>query len=220
MIQNPFGSYRESIIIKDHVKSRHIIAGDYSYYSGYYHGKSFEDCVMYLDAQDNHYLAFEIDRLIIGKYCSIASGVQFMLGGTQGHNYNWIATYPLDAFEEDFDGYINIPPKAQRLKGDTIIGNDVWIGVEALIMPGIQIGDGAVIAARAVVTKNVGPYEIWGGNPAKLIKKRFSAPEIDKLLQLQWWNWNEVTLKENLRLLRSGDVENLWRQFASGVGAT
>ena len=144
-----FKSYRESIIIKEHVKARHMIAGDYSYYSGYYHGKPFEDCVMYLDADDNYRAEHETDRLVIGSFCSIASGVKFILGGTQGHNYGWVANYPLDFLEEDFDGYNKVAPKAQKLKGDTVIGNDVWIGVEAMIMPGITIADGSVTGVRS-----------------------------------------------------------------------
>ncbi len=207
-----FKSYRESIIIKEHVKARHIIAGDYSYYSGYYHGKPFEDCVMYLDADDNHRAEHETDRLVIGSFCSIASGVKFMLGGTQGHNYGWIASYPLDFLEEDFDGYNKVAPKAQKLKGDTVIGNDVWIGVEAMIMPGITIADGSVIGARSLITKNIGPYEIWGGNPAKLIKKRFSDEDIEKLLQIKWWDWEIEKIKENLTLIRSNDVNGLWNR--------
>jgi chloramphenicol O-acetyltransferase type B len=205
-----FKSYRESLIIKDHVKAQHIIVGDYSYYSGYYHDKSFEDCVMYLDAADDHIPTDETDRLIIGKFCSIASGVKFMMGGTQGHTYEWIASYPLDFLEEDFDGYKSVPPKAQKLKGDTVIGNDVWIGVEAMIMPGLKIADGAVIGARSLVTKDIGPYEIWGGNPAKLIKKRFSEQEIEKLLQIKWWNWSCEQIKANLHLIRSKNVDDLW----------
>ncbi|MBL9029528.1 MAG: CatB-related O-acetyltransferase [Caedimonas sp.] len=212
-----FKNYRESIFIKDHIKCRHIIVGNYSYYSGYYHGKTFEECVMYLDDLDNHRADHETDRLIIGSFCSIATGVKFMMGGTQGHNYNWIAAYPLDCFDEDFDGYKTVPPKGHKRKGDTVIGNDVWIGAEALIMPGVKIADGAVIAARAVVTKNVDPYEIWGGNPARLIKKRFSDKEIEKLLQVRWWNWDLETLKRNLNDLRSADVEALWKKFQEGA---
>lgn len=210
-----FQSYRHSLIIKDHVKSKHIIAGDYSYYSGYYHGHAFDDCVMYLDEADN--AVDEIDKLYIGKFCSIATGVRFMMGGTQGHNYKWVASYPLDFLEEDFDGYNKVGPKAQKRKGDTIIGNDVWIGAEAMIMPGIHIGDGAVIGARGLVTKNVGPYEIWGGNPARLIKKRFSDEAIQKLLQLQWWNWDVNTLKANLHLLRSNQVDALYENYQLGL---
>lgn len=205
-----FNSYRESIIIKDHIKCRHIIAGDYSYYSGYYHGKSFEECVMYLDEADN---LCERERLVIGKFCSIATGATFMMGGTQGHNYNWIATYPLDFLDDDFDGYQLVPPKGHQNKGDTIIGNDVWIGAEAMIMPGIQIADGAVIGARSLVTKNIGPYEIWGGNPAKLIKKRFNGQDIEKLLQIKWWDWSLDQIKSKLDLIRSSNVEALWHKF-------
>lgn len=142
-MNNNFKNYRDSIIIKDHVKVRHVVVGEYSYYSGYYHGKSFDDCVMYLDSDDNPQDQSQIDRLIIGKFCSIATGVKFMLGGTQGHNYEWIATYPLDFLDDDFDGYQSVPPKGHKLKGNTVIGNDVWIGAEALIMPGITIEDGA-----------------------------------------------------------------------------
>lgn len=211
-----FSSYRDSLMIKDHLNSKHIIVGDYSYYSGYYHGKPFEDCVMYLDNQDNLQPAEKIDRLIIGKFCSIATGVKFMMGGTQGHNYNWIAAYPLDEFDDDFDRYQTVPPKAHCLKGDTVIGNDVWIGAEAMIMPGIHIADGAVIAARALVTKNVGPYEIWGGNPARLIKKRFRDEQIGQLLKLQWWNWDKPTLKRNLPLLRSSNIDSLWKKQMEG----
>ena len=201
-----FKNYRESIIIKDHVKSRHIIAGDHSYYSGSYHGKPFEECVMYLDELDNTVEPENIDQLIIGKFCSIATGAKFMMCGTQGHNYNWIATHPLHVFDDAF-----FPGPSWT--GDTIIGNDVWIGAESLIMPGMHIADGAVIASRAVVSKNVGPYEIWGGNPARLIKRRFADDDIAKLLQIKWWDWSLETLKQNLHHLRSADVKSLWEKF-------
>lgn len=200
---NPFKHYRESVQIKDNIKSRHIKAGEGSYYAGYYHGKPFEECVMYLDEIDNKTPAEEIDKLFIGKYCSIATGVQFMMCGTQGHNYRWIATHPLVGLDDNtFPGH--------QWKGDTIIGNDVWLGAESLIMPGIKIADGVVIASRAVVTKNVGPYEIWGGNPARFIKKRFSDEHIEKLLQIKWWDWPVEVLKRNLKHLRSSDVDALW----------
>ena len=197
-----FKDYRTSIIIKDHVKSNHIIAGDHSYYSGYYHGKSFDDCVMYLDEADNEKEPEDLDQLIIGKFCSIASGVKIMMCGTQGHNYNWIATHPLHGFDDAF-----FP--GHQWKGDTVIGNDVWLGAECLIMPGIHIGDGAIVGSRAVVTKNIGPYEIWAGNPAKFIKKRFTDEEIDKLLRIKWWDFKENEIKKCLPLLRSNKVDEL-----------
>lgn len=208
-----FKSYRESIIIKDHIKSNHISVGDYSYYSGYYHGKKFEDCVMYLDEVDNRFEDGMIDKLIIGKFCSIATGTKFMMGGTQGHNYNWIASYPLDSFDDQKSAI----PKGSKRKGDTVIGNDVWLGAEVLIMPGIKISNGAVIASRSVVTKDIGPYEVWGGSPAKLIKKRFSDDQIQKLLQIEWWNWDKETIKRNLDYLRSSMIEELWDKFQKGT---
>lgn len=209
-----FNNYRESIDIRDHIKSKHVIAGEYSYYAGYYHEKSFEEaCLLYLDEADNKTDEHEIDKLIIGKFCSIATGVKFMMGGTQGHNYQWIAAYPLDFLADDFDNYQSTSPKGHKLKGDTVIGNDVWIGAEALIMPGVKIADGAVIGTRSLVTKDVDAYEIWGGNPARLIKKRFSDSDVEKLLVIKWWDWDLSTLKRNLSYLRSSDVESLWTNF-------
>jgi chloramphenicol O-acetyltransferase type B len=202
-----FKTYRDSIIIKDNVKAKHIIVGEYSYYSGYYHGHSFEDCVMYLDQEDDRF--DETDCLIIGKFCAIASGVKFVMSGNQGHRHDWITAFPLEVLTEDFDGYAASSPPGFLHKGDTVIGNDVWIGTEALIMPGRHIGDGAVIAARAVVTKDVGPYEIWGGNPARLIKKRFSDEDIEALLQIKWWDWDIEKIKANIDALRSNNVKRL-----------
>jgi len=208
---NLFKNYRDSIQIKDHVKNSHVHVGDYSYYAGYYHGHSFDDCVLYLDELENEK---NPDQLMIGKFCSIASGAKFMLGGTHGHNHEWIAAYPLDSFDTSDDSFQTY--KAHKWKGNTIIGNDVWMGYESLILPGVRIADGAVIAARAVVAKNVGPYEIWGGNPARLIKKRFSDEEIQKLLQIKWWDWDIAILKRNLSDLRSKNVKLLWEKFEAG----
>ena len=208
-----FKNYRQSITIKDHVRSKHIMVGDYSYYSGYYHDRSFEECVMFLDDLDDNMDSNAIDRLIIGKFCSIATGVRFMLGGNQGHNYNWITTYPLDLLEDNSDIDDTSSTEAYKLKGDTIIGNDVWIGAEAMIMPGVKIADGAVIGARSLVTKNIGAFEIWGGNPASIIKKRFSDAEIVKLLEIKWWNLDISQIKENLPLLRSNNIDDLWKKF-------
>ena len=207
---NTFDSYRDSTILKEHMNSKHVFAGDHSYYSGYYHGKNFEECIMYLDKKDDRIEPEKIDQLIIGKFCSIATGVQFMMGGTQGHNLNWISAYPLDFLDDDFDKYVSIPSKGNRNKGNTIIGSDVWIGAEAMIMPGIQIGDGSIIGARSLVTKNIGNYEIWGGNPARLIRKRFKDDEIEKLLMLRWWDWSVEKIKQNMSLIRSADIEALW----------
>lgn len=205
MIENPFRTYRDSYAIADRIDHPKIIVGKRSYYAGYYHGRHFEDAVLYMDGVDKQK---DVDALRIGKYCSIASGAVFMMSGNQGHRHDWIAAYPLDIIEE------NVPPSKKLPagflnKGDTIIGSDVWIGYEALIMPGITIGDGAVIAARAVVSRDVEPYAIVGGNPARLIKKRFSEDQIEQLLAIKWWDWPEEKIKANIPALRSGDVEKL-----------
>jgi len=141
--------------------------------------------------------------LKIGKFCSIAGDVTIMLGGE--HRIDWITTYPFNIFFKEAKHLTGHP----ATKGDVIINNDVWIGEGAFILSGICIGNGAVIAARSVVTKDVKPYTIVGGNPAHEIKKRFPDEIIEKLLQIQWWNWPIEKIKENIPLLLSGDVQAL-----------
>ncbi len=193
---NVFSNWLEGQTIKDHITNPNIEVGDYSYYSGYYHGRSFEDCaVRYLlgDAPTREVWESgrypDIDKLIIGKFCSIASGATFMLAGNQGHRIDWISAFPFsDEFGEGVqDGF-------QRA-GDTVVGHDVWIGTEAMIMPGVQIGNGAVIGARAVITKAVAPYTIVVGNN-QVVKKRFDESAIDVLQSIQWWDWSIDQLKE------------------------
>jgi chloramphenicol O-acetyltransferase type B len=202
---NPFENYRNSYEINSRVSHPKIIAGDRSYYAGYHHGVHFEDCVLYMDGADRKK---DVDKLVIGKYCSIASGAKFMMCGNHGHRHDWIATYPLDVLEQESSSSKKFPAAFLK-KGDTLIGNDVWIGFEALIMPGVHIGDGAVIAARAVVTKNVEPYTIVGGNPARVIKKRFSDENISALIKVKWWDWSDDKIRDNLHILRSGNVAEL-----------
>lgn len=193
-------------IIKDHITNPNIISGKYSYYSGYYHGHSFDDCARYLFPDRN-----DVDKLIIGSYCSIGSGASFIMAGNQGHKYDWISSFPFfymsefDVFSKSQDGF--------QKAGDTVVGNDVWIGSEAMIMPGVQIGDGAVIGSRALVTKDVEPYSIVGGNPAKLIKKRFSDDDIQKLQEMKWWEWDEETLFEAMPILCSNKIDLLYKFF-------
>ncbi|CAH2212980.1 CatB-related O-acetyltransferase [Tepidibacter aestuarii] len=198
-----FEGWTDSYFIKDNVKSKNIIAGDYSYYSGYYHDKHFEDiCIRYL-----HPDRVDVDKLIIGKFCSIASGVVFIMAGNQGHRQDWISTYPFYYFDEFQD--VN-PNDGIKFSGDTIIGNDVWVGTEAIIMPGVKIGDGAIIGARAIVTKDVDPYTVVGGNPAKVIKKRFTDEEIRMLIEIEWWNWDVKKIKEYMPLITSNNIKIIY----------
>ncbi|MGL5751180.1 MAG: CatB-related O-acetyltransferase, partial [Paraclostridium sp.] len=166
-MENKFDSWLDSKFLKDNIKNPNIKVGEFTYYSGYYHKEDFEDtCVRYLlgDKSTKSYKEiygedFVFDKLEIGKFCSIGSGASFVLAGNQGHNVKWISVYPFDpaVFPNAKNGF--------ETKGDTVIGNDVWIGTEAIIMPGVKIGDGAIIGTRAVVTKDVEPYTIVGGNP-------------------------------------------------------
>ncbi|EHU9483619.1 CatB-related O-acetyltransferase, partial [Vibrio parahaemolyticus] len=141
-----------------------------------------------------------IDKLIIGKFCSIASGATFMMAGNQGHRIDWISAFPFSP--EEFgervqDGF--------ERAGDTVVGNDVWIGSEAMIMPGVNIGDGAVIGARAVVTKDVQPYSVVVGNN-QVVRQRFSDKEIETLLNIQWWNWPIEHIKQAMKVMCSSQV--------------
>ncbi len=207
-MENYFESPFMGKIIKDHITNPNIVAGRFSYYSGYYHGHSFDDCARYLFPDEKG-----IDKLIIGSFCSIGSGASFIMAGNQGHRYDWISTFPfyympdVDIFEGSQNGY--------QSSGDTVIGNDVWIGTEAMIMPGIKIGDGAVIGSRALVAKDVEPYSIIGGNPAKLIRKRFHDAEIEMLLELKWWNWDDDKLKKAMPILSSGNIKELYEYYQS-----
>lgn len=169
-MNNFFKSPFKGKIIKDHITNPNILAGKYSYYSGYYHGHSFDDCARYLFPERDG-----VDKLIIGSYCSIGSGACFIMAGNQGHRYDWISSFPfyympeVENFYGAYDGFTNV--------GDTVIGNDVWIGSEVMVMPGIKIGDGAVIGSRSLVAKDVAPYAIVGGNPAKHISPLYSSAE-------------------------------------------
>jgi virginiamycin A acetyltransferase len=142
--------------------------------------------------------------LKIGNFCSIAENVTILLGGN--HPIDWVSSFPFGAIFEEFKGRYYEHPETMS-KGDVIIGNDVWIGINATILSGVTIGDGAIIAANAVVTKNVEPYAIVGGNPAKILKKRFSDESISKLLAIKWWNWEIDKIEENLDLIVSDKIE-------------
>lgn len=209
MKTNYFESPFKGLPLDQQVTNPNIIVGKYSYYSGYYHGHSFDDCARYLlpDSQD-------VDKLIIGSYCSIGTGTTFMMAGNQGHRYDWISTFPFfytgdSEFALAQDGYLPA--------GDTTVGNDVWIGAEVIVMPGIHIGHGAIIGSRTVVTKDVEPYTIVGGNPAKLIRKRFDADEIDLLLEMAWWDWPIERLSAAMTLLCANDIKALYQYWLGWI---
>jgi chloramphenicol O-acetyltransferase type B len=200
---NFFESPFKGIPLDQQVKHPNIHVGRYSYYSGYYHGHNFDECARYLLPDK------DADKLIVGSFCSIGSGAAFIMAGNQGHRNDWISTFPF-AFVPDapeFAGAAN----GFKPAGDTVIGHDVWIGSEAIIMPGVQIGHGAVIGTRALVTRDVEPYAIMGGNPAKPIRKRFDEAKIEMLLEIAWWEWPIDRLSRAMTLLTSADIDGLHR---------
>jgi len=198
-----FGWLQYPEFLNETITSPKIIVGKHTYCAGYFHGKSFEEqCVRYADPHENS------GNLVIGRYCQIATGVVFNIGGNTRHRHDWISTYPFHDFYPDVDlkdPYVNL--------GDTVLGNDVWIGMEALIMSGIKIGDGAVIGARSIVTKDVPPYTVVTGAPAQPIKKRFSDNEIQMLLELKWWDLDVDELKPYLWLLAENNIEQFVREL-------
>lgn len=149
----------------------------------------------------------ENEELYIGKFCSIANNIQVYLG--QNHRVDWFTTYPFGHVNTNIFQNIDKNLGHPSSKGDVIIGNDVWIGANTIIMSGVKIGDGAVIANNSHVVKDIEPYTIVGGNPAKVIRKRFSDEVINKLLDIKWWDWSIEKITENHRILMSGDVEKL-----------
>ncbi len=150
------------------------------------------------------------DRLIIGRFCSIASGARFIFTSAN-HTLRSLSTYPFPIFYEEWGLDRADITDAWDHKGDIVIGNDVWIGYEAVILSGVTIGDGAVIGTRAVVTKDVPPYTIVGGVPARAIRKRFSEDVIASLLKIKWWEWPAERIRENIPAIQSGRVSDLAR---------
>jgi len=197
----PLPHYDRLCFLKNIIKNPNIIVGDYTYYDDFEDVRNFEKNVKY-------HFDFVGDKLIIGKFCMIASGATFIMNGGN-HLTEAISAYPFPIFGGDWSEAMK--GKSYPFKGDTVIGNDVWIGHKAVIMPGIKVGDGAIIATNANVTKNVEAYSIVGGNPAKLLRKRFSEEHIQILLRLKWWNWEIGKITRSMQLLTSKDVEALRR---------
>lgn len=209
-MDNFFESPFKGKVLAEQVTNPNIKVGRFSYYSGYYHGHSFDDCARYLlpDRDD-------VDKLIIGSFCSIGSGAAFVMAGNQGHRYDWVSSFPF--FYKNEEPAFTTAVDAFEKTGDTVIGNDVWIGSEAMIMPGVTVGHGAVIGSRALVTKDVEPYTIVGGNPAKAIRKRFADEEIRMLLEMCWWDWPLEQLERAMPLLCSADIAGLHQFWQSRV---
>ncbi|GIU42540.1 Vat family streptogramin A O-acetyltransferase [Shewanella algidipiscicola] len=198
--KHPMAGFPQVGFLKNFISSANIIVGDYTYYDDPDGPENFEANVLY-------HFPFIGDKLIIGRFCAIAKGVEFIMNGAN-HNMAGISTYPFYIFGQ---GWEKSMPEAGELpyKGDTIVGNDVWLGYESTIMPGVSIGDGAIIASKSVVTSDVPPYSIVGGNPAKVIKYRFDDATIQRLLSVAWWDWSAEKITENIAVIVSHDIDAL-----------
>jgi virginiamycin A acetyltransferase len=197
---HPMKSFPQVCFIKNTVSNPQIVIGDYTYYDDPDGSENFERNVLYL-------YPFMGDRLIIGRFCALARDVKFIMNGAN-HKISGFSAYPFSIFG---NGWERITPQPGDLpyKGDTVIGNDVWIGYDSLIMPGVKIGDGAIIASRSVVVSDVAPYSVVGGNPARLIRMRFPGPTVEKLLAVKWWDWDADKITRNLENITAADMDAL-----------
>ena len=189
---HPIAGYEKEIYVRPTVKNPNIIVGDFTYIAD----SEFESHV-------TNYYPWSRDQLIIGKFCQIASGVEFMMNDAN-HQMNAVTTFPFYTLE----GWeMNAPdPSVMPFKGDTVIGNDVWIGQNAVILPGVHIGDGAIIGANSIVGSDVDPYTIVVGNPAKPLRKRFEDELIELLLRFRWWDRSIEEINTLIPILTSGDL--------------
>lgn len=186
--------------IKNAITRPNILVGDYTYYDDVDGAERFEEHV-------THHYPFLGDRLVIGKFCAIAKGIEFVMNGAN-HRMCSVTTYPFNIMG---GGWECATPALEELplKGDTVVGNDVWIGQNVTVLPGVHIGDGAILAANSVVAKDIPPYHIAGGNPCRIIRKRFDDDLIAYLLELKWWDWPAEKIFRNLNILCSGDLSSI-----------
>ncbi|MGI0118213.1 Vat family streptogramin A O-acetyltransferase [Zooshikella sp. RANM57] len=198
--KEPMKGFPQVGFLKNFITRENIVVGDYTYYDDPEGPSRFENNVLY-------HFPFIGDKLIIGKFCAIAKDVKFIMNGAN-HKISGFSTYPFQIFGQ---GWEKVMPNPGELpfKGDTIVGNDVWIGYESTIMPGVTIGNGAIIASKSVVTKDVPDYCIVGGNPAQIIKYRFDQNTIEQLLNIAWWNWSAEKITQHLPSVVGCDLEAL-----------
>ena len=194
---------KQTVYLKNVITDPAITVGDYTMYNDFVN-----DPVGFEKNNVLYHYPINRDRLIIGKFCSIACGAKFLFNSAN-HTLSSLSTYPFPLFFEEWGLEKRNVAESWDNKGDIVLGNDVWIGYEAVIMAGVTIGDGAIIWARAVVTKDVPPYTVAGGIPAKPIKKRYPEETIAALSELKWWDWPENRIAQNLHAIQAGQLNEL-----------
>lgn len=195
----------DTVYLKNVINNPNICVGDFTIYNDFVNDpRQFEKNNVLYHYPINH------DKLVIGKFCSIACGAKFLFTSAN-HTQTSLSTYPFPIFFEEWGLDVQNITTAWDNKGAIIIGNDVWIGYEAVILSGVTIGDGAIIGARAVVTRDIPPYTIAAGVPAKPIRRRFDVETIARLEELRWWDWEEEKTRQNIAAIQSGNIEALCR---------
>ncbi|WP_319533310.1 CatB-related O-acetyltransferase [uncultured Cohaesibacter sp.] len=198
----PKAEFKRFAFLKPLITNPNILVGDFTYYDDPDGPEKFE--------QNNvlHHHDFFGDRLIIGKFCALATGVTFIMNGAN-HDMSGLTTYPFGVMGNGWDEDFDIEVFKAQSRGDTIVGDDVWIGRNATILPGVSIGSGAIIAANSTVTKDVPAYGIVAGNPAKLVRQRFDDRTIDRLMDLSWWDWPIELINRHRTIIQGNDIDAL-----------
>jgi virginiamycin A acetyltransferase len=202
-IKHPMPMHPRVGFLKPLLEGRtNIEVGEFTYYDDPDGPEHFaERCVLY------HY-DFVGDRLVIGRFCALAQGVAFIMNGAN-HAMSGFSTYPFNIFGHGWEQGFDVGTWEAENRGDTIVGHDVWMGMGAMVMPGVTIGHGAIIAARSVVTHDVPPYAIVGGNPARTMRMRFDERTVERLLAVAWWDWPVDKISRNLDAIRGADIARL-----------
>lgn len=196
----PIKNHNKLVFLKPFIKAKNIIVGDYTYFHDPRYGP---------DRFEEYNVLYNYDfltvKLIIGKFCAIAAETRFIMSGD--HKLDGISTYPFPVFGNGWENAYNTYDLP--VKGDIVVGNDVWFGYDSLIKNGVTIGNGAIIATRAVVVKDVPAYSIVGGNPARVIKMRFDPETIARLEKIAWWDWDIAKITKHVKLISHLDIDQL-----------
>jgi virginiamycin A acetyltransferase len=198
--KHPMAGFPQVCFIRNTVANPNIVIGEYTYYDDPEDSEGFERNVLY-------HFPFVGDKLVIGKFCAIARGVKFIMNGAN-HQMSGFSTYPFQIFGNGWEKAMPAPEEFPY-KGDTVIGNDVWIGYDSLIMPGVRIGNGAIVSSRSVVVSDVPAYTIVGGNPARSVRTRFEPDVVRELERIAWWDWPVERITAHLRAIMGADLAAL-----------
>lgn len=203
-VRHPFNGEAHTVFLKSVITRPTISVGDYTYYHDPDHAADFENRnVLY-------HFDFVGDRLVIGRFCALATGCRFIMNGAN-HVTSGFSTYPFNIFSEDWAKGFDPASYAQGYRGDTTVGNDVWIGRDATILPGVAIADGAIVGACSVVSADVPAYAVVAGNPARIVRYRYPPQVVDALIEIAWWNWPAEKITRHLDAIRGKDLEELNR---------